>query len=272
MQFLELHLLCPSLSTVFPISRAPLLLHALIIFTPLWLHPLFTLPRNMADQQDTTTTSEAQISGGASGAGSAALSGGLGGSASKKSSTTKKAPKLGQKTPQKQVEQALDEPEAATANGVVESDGEIVAEPLPEKKPSKRRQSRGRGKSQYQDSGTESVIRSDLESTGGRRQRNRGKRQQQQGGGLGGLGSAGGPLGAVNEVGETVSGATDLVQNTAGQAVSGVGKAAGGLLGSGKKGDDGGKNEQLRLRLDLNLDVEIQLKAKIHGDLTLGLL
>jgi hypothetical protein len=28
----------------------------------------------------------------------------------------------------------------------------------------------------------------------------------------------------------------------------------------------------LRLRLDLNLDIEIQLKAKIHGDLTLGLL
>jgi hypothetical protein len=26
------------------------------------------------------------------------------------------------------------------------------------------------------------------------------------------------------------------------------------------------------LRLDLNLDIEIQLKAKIHGDLTLGLL
>jgi hypothetical protein len=28
----------------------------------------------------------------------------------------------------------------------------------------------------------------------------------------------------------------------------------------------------LRLRLDLNLDIEVQLKAKIHGDLTLGLL
>jgi hypothetical protein len=26
------------------------------------------------------------------------------------------------------------------------------------------------------------------------------------------------------------------------------------------------------LRLELNLDIEIQLKAKIHGDLTLGLL
>jgi hypothetical protein len=26
------------------------------------------------------------------------------------------------------------------------------------------------------------------------------------------------------------------------------------------------------LRLDLNLDIEVQLKAKIHGDLTLGLL
>jgi hypothetical protein len=28
----------------------------------------------------------------------------------------------------------------------------------------------------------------------------------------------------------------------------------------------------LRLRLDINLDIEVQLKAKIHGDLTLGLL
>jgi hypothetical protein len=26
------------------------------------------------------------------------------------------------------------------------------------------------------------------------------------------------------------------------------------------------------LRLELNLDIEVQLKAKIHGDLTLGLL
>ncbi|KAF4423098.1 hypothetical protein F53441_14281 [Fusarium austroafricanum] len=37
-------------------------------------------------------------------------------------------------------------------------------------------------------------------------------------------------------------------------------------------GDDGGKNDALRLRLDLNLDIEIQLKARIHGDLELALL
>ena len=40
----------------------------------------------------------------------------------------------------------------------------------------------------------------------------------------------------------------------------------------GGEEEDGGKGEQLRLRLEINLDVEIQLKAKIHGDLTIGLL
>lgn len=40
----------------------------------------------------------------------------------------------------------------------------------------------------------------------------------------------------------------------------------------GEGEEDGGKGEQLRLRLEINLDVEIQLKAKIHGDLTIGLL
>jgi hypothetical protein len=68
------------------------------------------------------------------------------------------------------------------------------------------------------------------------------------------------------------------VQNTAGNALNGAtgqaGKAVGGILGGGedKKEDDGGRDEQLRLRLDLNLDIEVQLKAKIHGDLTIGLL
>jgi hypothetical protein len=97
-----------------------------------------------------------------------------------------------------------------------------------------------------------------------RRQRGQQQQQQQQDGGpLPGLGG-------VNEVG-------DLVQNTAGNAVNGVtnsaGKAVGGILGGGDKEDkEDGRDEQLRLRLDLNLDIEVQLKAKIHGDLTLGLL
>ncbi|KAJ6144332.1 hypothetical protein N7470_008227 [Penicillium chermesinum] len=91
--------------------------------------------------------------------------------------------------------------------------------------------------------------------------------QQQQG-------QDGGPLGGLGGVDQ----AGQLVQNTAGNALNGVtgsaGKAVGGVLGGGQeeKGDDGGRDEQLRLRLDLNLDIEIQLKAKIHGDLTLGLL
>jgi hypothetical protein len=43
-------------------------------------------------------------------------------------------------------------------------------------------------------------------------------------------------------------------------------------LGGNKEDKEDGRDEQLRLRLDLNLDIEVQLKAKIHGDLTLGLL
>lgn len=100
-----------------------------------------------------------------------------------------------------------------------------------------------------------------------RRQQRRQRRQP-----LGG--DDGGPLGGLGGVNQ----AGDLVQNTAGNAVNGVtntaGKAVGGLLGGnkGEEKDDGGRDEQLRLRLDLNLDIEVQLKAKIHGDLTLGLL
>ena len=73
-----------------------------------------------------------------------------------------------------------------------------------------------------------------------------------------------------------MNGATDMVQNTAGNAVGQVGNTVGGLT-KGLSGGGGGeeeesKGEQLRLRLELNLDIEVQLKAKIHGDLTLGLL
>lgn len=41
-----------------------------------------------------------------------------------------------------------------------------------------------------------------------------------------------------------------------------------------EEGDHSHRSERSRpgLRLDINLDIEVQLKAKIHGDLTLGLL
>ena len=94
-------------------------------------------------------------------------------------------------------------------------------------------------------------------------------------------GKGGGPLDDITENvpgADALSGAGDMVQNTAGNAVNSVGdtagKALGGLTGGGGGEEEGGKDggEQLRLRLELNLDIEIQLKAKIHGDLTLGLL
>jgi len=119
--------------------------------------------------------------------------------------------------------------------------------------------------SRYQDSDTEDVDRNDMEP---RRRRNRPQRTQQ----------ARGPVGGVQELGDTVHGVGDLVQNTATNAVSGVtntaGRAVGGVVGGEQRQVVGKKekDEQLRLRLDLNLDVEVQLKAKIHGDLTLGLL
>lgn len=117
------------------------------------------------------------------------------------------------------------------------------------------------------------MARSDVSAQGGRRQRQRAKKQAK--------GSQGGPLGDISEGlpgAELVNGAGDMVQDTAGKAVGQVGdtagKALGGLTGGkgDKKGGDDGGGEQLRLRLELNLDIEIQLKAKIHGDLTLGLL
>ncbi|KAF2432047.1 hypothetical protein EJ08DRAFT_550260, partial [Tothia fuscella] len=105
---------------------------------------------------------------------------------------------------------------------------------------------------------------------GGRRNRQRTKKKPQ--------GANGGPLDGITENapgGELVGSATDVVQNTAGntvnQAGDTAGKAVGGLTG-GEKKEGESKGEQLRLRLELNLDIEIQLKAKIHGDLTLGLL
>jgi hypothetical protein len=158
---------------------------------------------------------------------------------------------------------------------------------------SQSRSGRGRSRGGTQSSSdTDCAYRSDVSQKGGRRNRkrnrNRGERgaqaqsqaqTQQEDNNAGGL-----PLGAVDEVGETVNGVTDgtqdLVSNTTGKAVSKPHEALGGLVrNKGKKGQgqeveeqDEDEDEQLRLRLDLNLDVEVQLKARIHGDLTLGLL
>jgi hypothetical protein len=84
------------------------------------------------------------------------------------------------------------------------------------------------------------------------------------------------PLGNVDDLGNTVNEAGELVQAVGSKAVNSVGdtagKVVGGALSSGDSEEKKGKDEQLRLRLDLNLDIEVQLKAKIHGDLTLQLL
>ena len=123
------------------------------------------------------------------------------------------------------------------------------------------------------DSDTESVGRSEVSAAGGGRRNRQRQRTEQH------AKNQGGPLGSIGEGlpgGELVSGATDVVQNTVGNAVNQVGntvgKTLGGLTGGGQKGEGDDKGEQLRLRLELNLDIEVQLKAKIHGDLTLGLL
>lgn len=74
--------------------------------------------------------------------------------------------------------------------------------------------------------------------------------------------SGGGPLDALDEVGEEAD------------AVGGAKEAAGGKKDAvAGKGDavDGGK-ETLRLKIELNLDVELQLKATIKGDIVIGLL
>ena len=246
----------------------------------------------MSAEQETKTTEESNIGGNLDAAGSAAGSASLGADASSKKSEEKRKPKkLGQKS---------NNNTPAKGDNEAETNGEADAPATPSKMDqsqqsrSKSRQasrSRGRGASQPP-SDTDSAYRSDVSQKGSRRNRNRnrGKAQaqsqassEQQGGGGGG----GGPLDAVDEVGETVNGvadgAGDLVNDTAGKALSKPTEALGGLLGNKKKGGqqqgggeeeekDEGENEQLRLRLDLNLDIEVQLKAKIHGDLTLGLL
>lgn len=170
-----------------------------------------------------------------------------------------------------------------------EANGDAPSSQAQSRAQSKRRQSRGRGRSQARESDTESIVRSDLsDAQGGRRNRNRKRKPTKEAAPPQTSRSGGGPLDSLDEVGETTSGALDKVQDTAGgatdeagQVVGGakdqVGKTVGGLTGGGKKGEkkegeDGGKGEQLRLRIELNLDLEIQLKAKIRGDVTIGLL
>ncbi|OAL40604.1 tRNA modification GTPase TrmE [Fonsecaea nubica] len=243
----------------------------------------------MSSEQETKSTEETQIGGNLDAAGSASGAANIGANASSKKSEERRKPKkLGQKS------QANGE----KADGEGDADGpEESPTPQPKMDPQtsasasarsgSRRGSRGRGRdSSEPPSEVDSAYRSDVSQKGGRRNRNRnrGKAQaqtQQQGkGGL--LGGGGGPLDAVDEVGDTVNGVVDgagnLVNDTVGKTLSKPHEALGGLLHSkgGKEGEgeegDGETNEQLRLRLDLNLDIEVQLKAKIHGDLTLGLL
>lgn len=248
----------------------------------------------MSEKED-TKTEEAQMSGNANAAASGSGAASLGASTSSKKTEEKRKPKkLGQKG------QAGDTP-TKEVNGEVEGEEdaneELSAPQTPEPKVEKarsqsRRQSRGRGRSQQPSSDAENMGHSDVSQKGGRRSRNRNRgkgqpqmemQQQQDQPQQNGLA---GPLDAVDEVGETVSGVTDaaqdLVSNTAGKVLDKPHEALGGLLSNKKKknkgevakgdDDDEGENEQLRLRLDLNLDIEVQLKAKIHGDLTLGLL
>lgn len=249
----------------------------------------------MSSEQETKTTEESSVGGNLDAAGSAAGSGSVGVDASSKKSEEKRKPKkLGQKSAESTPAKG-DNQEKIEANGEVNGDAPAPETPkkMDNQSRSKSRQgsrTRGRGSSQPP-SDTDSAYRSDVSQKGKRnRNRNRGKAQAQSQAESGG-GGGGGPLGAVDEVGETLDGVTDgvggLVDDTAGKALSKPTEALGGLLGNKKKGgqkggqkgeegedeeEDAGTNEQLRLRLDLNLDIEVQLKAKIHGDLTLGLL
>jgi len=128
-------------------------------------------------------------------------------------------------------------------------------------------QSQRRGHRSVIESDTESVPRSDTPAAGGRRNRQRQRKGRQ----------SGRQLESTTENvpgGEVVNSAGDVVQTTAGHSVDTIGNTGYVVSGSSGGGDDKDNEteEQLRLRLELNLDVEVQLKAKIYGDLTLGLL
>lgn len=204
-------------------------------------------------------------------------SGAVSGAASQKKVERCTPQKLGQKKDpqQKPTSEATHDPEGEEKEADGDAGAGADAEPKPKQQraPSRRRQSRGRGRKGQLGSDTESVTRSDVSAGGGGR-RNRQRKQktpQKEGGGA---------LDGIAEGlpgGELVNGAAVTVQDTDGDAAGQAGNTVGGLtkgLGGSNKGgeEEESKGEQLRLRLEFNLDIEIQLKAKIHGDLTLGLL
>ena len=240
----------------------------------------------MADEQ--SHTEESQATAGANAATSGSIT--AQNSQRKAHETKRTPPKLHKKgsqqnTPRKETQKGGDSEQEPSH--VSETNPDAPTSKPQSRAQSKRRQSRGRGRSQAPESDTESMVRSDLsDAQGGRRNRNRKRKPTKEAAPPQTSKSSGGPLDSLDEVGETTSGALDKVQDTAGgaadqagQAVGGakdqVGKTVGGLTGGskkGKEGEDGGKGEQLRLRIELNLDLEIQLKAKINGDITIGLL
>ena len=197
----------------------------------------------MAEQE--TRTDEAQASAGANASGSAAASGGLNAQGSEKStqSTKRTPPKLGKKNSQQPTPEATPSKEQPKATN---GDSEVLAGDAPppsqsaSRAQSKRRQSRGRGRSRQPDSDTESIARSDISQPAqGRKNRNRKKgKPTQEAPPQSNGGQGGGPLDSLDEVGETVDGAGQLVggvTDQAGEAVGGatdkVGKTVGGLTG-----------------------------------------
>lgn len=79
-----------------------------------------------------------------------------------------------------------------------------------------------------------------------------------------------GGLPVVDEAG-TLTGPVDDAFNAAGGAINKATDAVGQVTGGGEKRGGGG-NKPVSLRLDLNVEVEVTLSARLHGDVTLGLL
>lgn len=174
--------------------------------------------------------------------------------------------------------ESRDGPESMHSRGISDSVPHVKFGPDPEyqlrpEQPSKKRSKHGRLHVRSPNSDTEDISRTDAEQ---RERSNRKGIPRQRNHKAKALTPR-----RLDGTTENVNGAVDLVQNTHNNTMSGVSNAAERTAtnsnneeeskkSSGKKRD--GKEEQLRLRLDINLDVEVQLKAKIHGDLTLGLL
>ncbi|KAL1992673.1 hypothetical protein VTN49DRAFT_4705 [Thermomyces lanuginosus] len=166
-------------------------------------------------------------------------------------------------------------------NGETQSESEFSTESEQERERAQPQPQREKPRRRYRGhdtDDTEEIPRHNgsLDKSGRRRRRPQ-QKERQQNGPLRGIDSA------LQE--DAVTGTTNAVQNTAGRAVNGATDTAGRVLQGGalggrnrerqtkkKEDDDDGKKDQLRLRLDLNLDIEVELKARIHGDLTLGLL